>query len=111
MQQRRSDLCDLAESVGVDGAVFGDGYRAPSLVLWLAVPPASHVVGATASAPCGAAPAAHFLLGGHGYELLLYFDLLSLLLHLSLLVYPVDGLRALVASPGHPLALRLDREE
>ncbi|TNN39035.1 hypothetical protein EYF80_050784 [Liparis tanakae] len=107
----------LPHARGVDGAVLGDGHRVPALVLDGSAPalvvraPATAAAAASStstsssssssSSSIPAASGARALCKAEG----LHLHLLPVLLLLGVFVDLVDGLGALVASPGHPFVL------
>lgn len=99
--QQVTDLGDFAEATRVNGPILGDGHRVPALVLGLTVAATPCRVGSTTASPA-AATAPQVLLLGHER---LHFNMLAVLLQFSLLVDLVNGLGALVSSPGHPVVL------
>lgn len=94
-------LGDFTEAGRVDGPVLGNGDGVPALVLDGGAAPRG--VRATATSRASVSHSASGLLPGD--EGLLDLQLLSMLLHLRLLVDLVNGLGALVASPGNPVVL------
>lgn len=104
-----SYLSDFAKARGVNGSVLGDGHCVPALILgrstatWCVWPSSSSWTSSTHPASWASS---WFLLRDEG---LLHLHLLPVLFQLCLFVDLVDGFRALVTSPGHPVVLRWGR--
>lgn len=98
-------LCDFAKKRGVNWSVLGDGHCIPALILrrtttalcmWATATPD------TSSTHPTTRTTAHLLLGDEG---LLHLHLLPVLFQFSIFVDLVNGLGALVTSPGNPVVL------
>lgn len=101
-----SYLSNFAKARGVNGSVLGrDGHCVPALILGstTALAVKAPTTPGSSSTHSATRAATRLLLGDKG---LLHLHVFPVFLQLSLFVDLVDGLGALVASPGNPVVLR-----